>query len=235
MKIPISKRLLLCAELVAEGARVADIGTDHGYLGIYLLQNKGAQHVTACDLRPLPLQKARENAARFDVEDRMTFLLSDGLEKVSPDCADTIVCAGMGGDLIVRILSACSWIQKDGYRLVLQPQSAGQALRSWLAENGFQIEREALVQDGGFLYTVLSARFDGRKKTLTPGEEFVSKALRDARDELLLLYMERISNSLRTTVIGLRGAEHPRPERLQYYEQALEKIEEMRKQYAESI
>ena len=79
MKIPISKRLLCCAQFVAPGARVADIGTDHGYLGIYLLENGIAAHVHACDLRPMPLQKTRENAVRFGAAERMTFLLSDGL------------------------------------------------------------------------------------------------------------------------------------------------------------
>ena len=109
MKIPISKRLLCCAGFVEPGARVADIGTDHGYLGIYLLKNGIARQVTACDLRPLPLRNAQENAERFGVGAQMEFLLSDGLERVTPDRIDTVVCAGMGGDLIVaecqRVLS----------------------------------------------------------------------------------------------------------------------------------
>ena len=85
MKIPISKRLLCCAGFVEPGARVADIGTDHGYLGIYLLKNGIARQVTACDLRPLPLRNAQENAERFGVGAQMEFLLSDGLERVAPD------------------------------------------------------------------------------------------------------------------------------------------------------
>ena len=121
MKIPISKRLLCCAGFVEPGARVADIGTDHGYLGIYLLKNGIARQVTACDLRPLPLRNAQENAERFGVGAQMEFLLSDGLERVAPDRIDTVVCAGMGGDLIVRILEACAWIRDPVYRLVLQP------------------------------------------------------------------------------------------------------------------
>ena len=92
MKIPISKRLLCCAGFVEPGARVADIGTDHGYLGIYLLKNGIARQVTACDLRPLPLRNAQENAERFGVGAQMEFLLSDGLERVTPDRIDTVVC-----------------------------------------------------------------------------------------------------------------------------------------------
>ena len=233
MKIPISKRLLCCAQYVDPGARVADIGTDHGYLGIYLLEHGLAEHVLACDLRPMPLQKAQENAARFGAGARMTFLLSDGMAALTPDAADTIVCAGMGGDLIVRILSACEWVRSDRYCLILQPQSAGQALRLWLAENGFRVERETLVKDGGFLYTVLSARWDGESRTLSPGSQFVSQQLLSDASPLLPEYFARIENALRATVDGLRGAEHPRPERLAYHEAALREITEMREHDAE--
>ena len=137
MKIPISKRLRLCAQLVPEGARVADIGTDHGYLGLYLLQNGLAAHVLAADLRPQPLQTAKLHAAKFGFAGQMEFRLSDGLAEIAPDEADTIVCAGMGGDLIVEILSACPWLRDRNYTLILQPQSAGQELRRWLGEHGF--------------------------------------------------------------------------------------------------
>ena len=106
MKVPISNRLLLCAEFVPRGSRAADIGTDHGYLSIYLLREGICPFVTAADLREQPLQKARENAARFGVSEKMQFFLSDGLQGIPPDAADTIIMAGMGGDLMVRILEA---------------------------------------------------------------------------------------------------------------------------------
>ena len=184
------------AQALWSRARVADIGTDHGYLGIYLLKNGIARQVTACDLRPLPLRNAQENAERFGVGAQMEFLLSDGLERVTPDRIDTVVCAGMGGDLIVRILEACAWIRDPGYRLVLQPQSAGQALRLWLAENGYEMQRETLVQDGSFLYTVLTAWWDGEKRTLSPGEQFVSPQLRAENSPLLDAHIQRVENAL---------------------------------------
>ena len=146
MKVPISNRLLLCAAMVPPGSRAADIGTDHGYLAVHLLREGVCPFVTAADLREQPLQKARENAARFGVADRMQFLLSDGLQSIPPDAAGTIVMAGMGGDLMVRILEAAPWVCDARYTLILQPQSAGQALRQYLAGHGFLIEREALAQ-----------------------------------------------------------------------------------------
>lgn len=230
MKIPISKRLRLCAQLVPEGARVADIGTDHGYLGLYLLQNGLAAHVLAADLRPQPLQTAKLHAAKFGFAGQMEFRLSDGLAEIGPDETDTIVCAGMGGDLIVEILSACPWLRDRNYTLILQPQSAGQELRRWLGEHGFAIACEQLVQDGKFLYTVLRAH-PGAGTPLSPGAQYVSPWLRQSGSPLLGAYMQRIETALRRSVEGLMGAEHQRPERLAYYRSALEEVEEMRKNH----
>lgn len=153
MKLPISKRLLCCASMVQSGSRVADIGTDHGYLGIYLLQSGAARHVIACDLRKDPLENARRNAKLFGVDGEMEFRLSDGLEKILPDEVDTVVMAGMGGDLIQKILSQCPWRKREGLQFILQPQSAGNVLRRWLCEDGFEIQREEPCRTGIF-YTL---------------------------------------------------------------------------------
>ena len=176
MKLPISKRLLCCASMVPPDARVADIGTDHGYLGIHLLQAGISPHVIACDLRKGPLENARRNARQFGAQDAMEFRLSDGLEKIAPEEIDCAVLAGMGGDLIVRILSACSWRAREGLTLVLQPQSAGNVLRRWLYSEGLELLREEPVQDGSFLYTVMQLRA-GSPAPLTPGQEYASPAL----------------------------------------------------------
>lgn len=228
MKVPISNRLLLCAQMVRPGSRVADIGTDHGYLPVYLLREGLCPFVTAADLREQPLQKARENAARFGVSEKMQFLLSDGLRNIPPDAADTIVMAGMGGDLMVRMLEAAPWVRDARYTLILQPQSAGQALRQYLAGHGFAIEREALAQDGHFFYTVLRAR-QGRMPLLTPGQQYASPQLLETGGPLLRPYLARIEAALAGTVRGLQKADEP--EKLRYYETALAEIREMRKRY----
>lgn len=230
MKLPISDRLICCASMIPPGARVADIGTDHGYLGIYLLRNGISPHVLAADLREQPLEKAKANAALFGVSDRMEFVLSDGLREISPDAADTVVCAGMGGDLIALILTACEWIKDKNYTLILQPQSGGQDLRRWLGENGFSMEAETLVQDGGFLYTVMRVRY-GAGMALTPGQQYVSPRLLESGGELLPAYLDRICTALRKTVAGLQRAAEPDSEKLRYYEQARDEVEEMRECY----
>ena len=228
MKVPISNRLLLCAAMVPPGSRVADVGTDHGYLAVYLLQNGICPFVTAADLREQPLQKARENAARFGVSGRMQFLLSDGLQDIPRDAADTIVMAGMGGDLIVRILQAAPWVCDARYTLILQPQSAGQALRQYLSEHGFAIDREALAQDGHFLYTVLRAR-KGAMPPLTPGQQYATPQLLQEGGALLPKYLARLESALTGTVQGLQKADEP--EKLRYYQTALAEIRDMRKQH----
>ncbi len=232
MKLPISKRLLCCASMVQPGSRVADIGTDHGYLGIYLLQSGAARHVIACDLRKDPLENARRNAKLFGVDGAMELRLSDGLEKILPDEVDTVVMAGMGGDLIQKILSQCPWRKREGLQFILQPQSAGNVLRRWLCEDGFEIQREEPVQDGHFLYTVMDIR-QGEPAPLTPGTEYASPALLASGSPLVGNYLARVENALQETVRGLTNAEKQRPERLAYFGQALLEIQEMRKNHAE--
>lgn len=232
MKLPISKRLLCCASMVQPGSRVADIGTDHGYLGIYLLQSGAARHVIACDLRKDPLENARRNAKLFGVDGEMELRLSDGLEKILPDEVDTVVMAGMGGDLIQKILSQCPWRKREGLQFILQPQSAGNVLRRWLCEDGFEIRREEPVQDGHFLYTVMDIR-QGEPAPLTPGTEYASPALLASKSPLVGTYLARVENALQETVRGLTNAEKLRPERLSYFRQALLEIQEMRKNYAD--
>ena len=232
MKLPISKRLLCCASMVQPGSRVADIGTDHGYLGIYLLQSGAARHVIACDLRKDPLENARRNAKLFGVDGEMELRLSDGLEKILPDEVDTVVMAGMGGDLIQKILSQCPWRKREGLQFILQPQSAGNVLRRWLCEDGFEIRREEPVQDGHFLYIVMDIR-QGEPAPLTPGTEYASPALLASGSPLVGNYLARVENALQETVRGLTNAEKQRPERLAYFGQALLEIQEMRKNYAD--
>ncbi len=229
MKLPISKRLLCCAEKVHKGTRVADIGCDHGYLSIKLLSNGKADFVHACDLRQQPLEKAKANAERFGVSGNIRFSQADGLAAVEPNEVDTIICAGMGGDLITQIIKNAPWLRDKKYRLILQAQSSGQDLRRSLSEMGFGIEEETLVEDGGFLYQVMCVRF-GLAQTLTPGQQYISPQLLMSDHELLLSYFERIENALKLTVDGLRRSDRPQ-EKLQYYVTALSEVREMRERY----
>lgn len=225
MKLPISQRLLCCADLIPEDAKVVDLGTDHGYLPIYLAQHRPHAAIYAGDLRPMPLEKAKQNAAIFGVSDRIDFRLSDGLSAFRPEEADTVICAGMGGDLVIHILSEASWLCDGHHRLILQPQSSGQDVRRYLSEIGFSITREVLVQEGGFLYCVMLAEF-GNAVPLTPGQQFISPALLASGDPLLPKQLKRLLRSLRATVQSMAQSRHG-VEKLAYYQTALRELEEM--------
>ncbi len=226
MKIPLSQRLEACADFVEPGARVGDIGCDHGYLGIRLLHTGKASFVHACDLREQPLQKARANALRFDEADKMRFSLADGLKALDPQEIDTIICAGMGGDLVIKILEESPWVKNPAYRLILQPQTSGNVLRRSLTQMGFGIEKETLARDGGFIYYIMQLRY-GLSQCLSPGEEYCSPQLLKSGSELLPAYLDRIAKSLAITVEGISRAEDPESRNLSYYETALREITAM--------
>ena len=149
MKIPLSNRLLACCGYVKPGDRVADVGCDHGYLGIYLLKNGIASAVIASDVREMPLQSAVRNAEKYGVEEHMSFYLSDGIRNV-PREFDCMVCAGMGADTMMSILDAAPWLKSERYRLILQCQSKRPELRRYLYGQGYAIRQETLAKDGKF-------------------------------------------------------------------------------------
>ena len=176
MNLPISPRLLACAGFVAPGDRVADIGCDHGYLGIHLLQNGIAKSVIASDIREQPLKSAVRNAAKYGVSDRMTFFLSDGAMGIPRDF-DTLVCAGMGADTMVSILEAAPWLKSTQYRLILQCQSKTPLLRAYLSAHGWRIAEESVLRDGRFLYTVMEVWYQPDHTNLTEVECYFPPAL----------------------------------------------------------
>ena len=223
-RLPIRPRLLACAALIPPCGTVADVGTDHGYLPVWLLQNGVCERVLASDLREKPLAIARENALRFGTADRTELFRSDGLQAYGDRSFDVLVCAGMGGDCIAGILAAAPRLRETRCTLVLQPQSSGNDLRRWLGEAGYAIEEELLVKDGRFLYTALRARWGGGRP-LRPGEQFVSPALRARHDPLLGEYVGRLVRSLEATVAGIaRGETEDDRRKLQYYSAALEEL-----------
>lgn len=227
MKLPISQRLLCCAALVPQGARVADIGCDHGYLGIELLKRGQAEFVHACDLRPMPLQSAVKNADRFGVADKMRFSCADGLSAVRPQEINTVVIAGMGGELIAAILEAAPWLQKEGYSLILQPQSQSHELRLRLHKLGYTIKQERLVEENGFIYTILFACY-GTEGELAEGEEYCSQALYGSGDPLLSKYLSGIEKALSIRIEGILASSDPEGKGLAHWQKTREIIAKMK-------
>lgn len=159
----LDKRLSAAAELVKHGSRVADIGADHGYLSIYLAESGKASAVYACELRRKPLLNAQKNIAAAGLEGVVKTVLADGLDGVNPHEVDTVIIAGMGGEIIASIIERAPWLKSAEYSLILQPMSSSAELRNFLFQNGFWIESENAVKSDGRLYTVIKAAFDPQK------------------------------------------------------------------------
>lgn len=156
----LNSRLKTVFDLIGDGARVADIGTDHAFLPIALVKSGKSKKVIACDIGEKPLENARKNLERLKISS-VDLRLSDGLEGIAPNEVDTFVMAGMGGEVISGILSRCDYIKDSTFSLVLQPMTGADFLRKFLYENGFEITKEIAVEDNSKLYTVISARFCG--------------------------------------------------------------------------
>ena len=156
--IRLSPRLQTVADFVPPCTCAADIGTDHGYLPVWLLQNGIAETAIAADIHAGPLANARQSAHAYDLTERFRFVLADGLQFPDAKDADVITIAGMGGETICAIMAAASWLQ-EGLRLVLQPQSKVAELTDWLWRSGFTIEDAALCRDSGKRYLALRPEY----------------------------------------------------------------------------
>lgn len=157
----LSKRLKAIADMVTTGSRTADVGCDHGFVSIYLYENKIAPKVYAMDLREGPLKRAREHIAAKGFSDYIETRLSDGVEALAPGEADTLICAGMGGRLMAEILSKGHEKTAAMRELILQPQSELRYFREFLRQNGYAILTENMVKEDGKFYPIIKAAYCG--------------------------------------------------------------------------
>ena len=159
--ITLDKRLSAVAALVRQGSRLADIGTDHAYLPVHLVQAGIIPSAIASDIGAGPLDAARRTVTENGLTSEIALRLGDGLAIVSADEVDDIAIAGMGGETIAAILEAAPWVQNEGIRLILQPMTRAEDLRRWLLTHDFTVLEEHLITDGRHLYPVLAARYTG--------------------------------------------------------------------------
>lgn len=164
--VKLSKRLTAIAEFVKKDSVVADIGCDHGFVSIYLIQSGIAKKVIAGDINEGPLLRAKEHVEEYGLSDCIELRLSDGMQAFSKeDGVDLAVIAGMGGRMMIHILSQA--MERDLFvkELVLQPQSEWQELRAFLRKAGYQILDETMVLEEGKYYPVLKLQYCQRGKT----------------------------------------------------------------------
>lgn len=170
--VSISKRLQTIARYCPEGARVADIGSDHALLASYLLVKGIASFVIAGELNEGPFQAAKKQIHTLQVKDRASVRKGNGLAVLQPGEADVICIAGMGGQLIVSILEAGKDKLEGVQRLILQPNVGEEAVRLWMIENGWQLIAESILQEDGVIYEILVAErgnstlpYEGKDRT----------------------------------------------------------------------
>lgn len=154
----LSKRLQAVADLVEPGFRVADVGTDHGYIPIYLVETGKNPSAIAMDINKGPLKKAEENIALHGLEDYIVTRLSDGVHKLQAGEADCIIIAGMGGGLVMKIMQAAGTIENDVTEWILQPQSELWKVRQYLIESGYRVVQEDMVLDEGKFYPMMKVK-----------------------------------------------------------------------------
>lgn len=155
--VTLSERLRTVAGMVTVGNVVCDVGCDHGFVPIYLVQQGISPKVVAMDLREGPLRAAREHVAAYGLEGQITTRLSDGLHNFKKDEADTLICAGMGGGLMTRILNEDREKTDSFQELILQPQSEIEKFRRFLRESGYRILDEEMVEEDGKFYQAIRA------------------------------------------------------------------------------
>ena len=199
-EIVLDNRMSCIAECVPEGAVVADIGTDHGKLPVYLAQIGKIKRAVAADINSMPLQKAVNNIKKHGLDSVIDTYLTDGLKGIevfSPDC---VVIAGMGGELIEQILSE-STVKKTGIKYILQPMTKEDSLRRYLCENGYVIYDEHIVKEGK-LYQIICAEYSGGSVVLTEAEYFLGKKNIEKNCDILVELIEKVTNRINVKLKG---------------------------------
>lgn len=203
--IKLSKRLAAIANFVPSGASVVDVGTDHGYIPVFLAQRGDVKHIIASDINREPLASAQNSAEHFGVTECIDFRLCNGLYAVKPEEADTVVIAGMGGEMISSILDDAPWT-KYGVRLILQPQSKIGELSNWLDNFGYAIEDAQLVKEDGRIYMILVVRGGKNRVPLSCAEIYVDRVLLKKRDPLLPEYLDMLIAKFSRSLEGMKKA-----------------------------
>lgn len=233
MMIRLSKRLAAIASLVTQGNILADIGCDHGYLPIYLIQQQRIPRAIAMDIRSGPLSRARQNIEAYGLLDYIELRLSDGLEALKPGEAQTVVAAGMGGPLMEEILGKGTGLFASVRELILQPQSEVEHFRKFLRTLPFTVTKEDLVEEDGKYYPMMRLTAGKSDDSWEDIDYRYGKHLIRERHPVLRKYLykekeklEKLEEALRLagSVSASRRLEQIRQEK-RYMQEALEKYE----------
>ena len=188
-ELTLSPRLQAAAGMVRKGGEICDVGTDHALLPCRLYLD-GERKLTAADINEGPLLSARQTVMHYiGKEDAVRLVLSDGLDKI--DYADDVIIAGMGGELIARIISGCRFLSENTH-FILQPMTKAEVLRRELYKNGFYIEKELTAKENDRNYVIMSVYFGGEKCEITDAFAYAGKV---TDKEYLTAVCERLNRA----------------------------------------
>ena len=217
---------LMTAVGFARGGVFADVGTDHGYLPIYLYKKGLVKRAVASDINEMPLDSARKNIALHGAVGGIDTVLSDGLKALKGFAPDDIAIFGMGGELICRIVGDAPWTKDEKIRLILQPMTKQDEVRAFLLENGYSIVGESLSYDDGKYYQTICAEFFGTCEEYTKTELILGKHNIKRGGELFKGFLENRLEVYRTRLVGKRvaGLECEEEALVKEFEEILENI-----------
>lgn len=199
------QRLETAAELVRPGAYVADIGTDHAYLPIYLVGRGIASRAVASDINRGPLERAASNIRAAGLSDRISLLLTDGVDGLfGLGVTDYLIC-GMGGELIASVTEA-PFLRDPSVLLILQPMTKPEILRKSLLDRGFSIKDERLAEEAGRIYQIFSAAFTGVTEKYSDAELLLGRGNILRGGELYIRLANRETEMIRRRLAGKKSA-----------------------------
>lgn len=195
-RIDLSKRLISIADMVTPGNTFCDVGCDHGFLALYLVQERSAPYGIASDIGVGPLSAAKEHIFQMGYEDVIDLRLSDGLEKIAPFEAKSLIIAGMGGPLALKILETHRDVTDSFEEIIVSPQSMIKEFRLGLLEGGYKILKENMVYDEGKYYLIMKivSKADDSKPNNENFVEDIKKVIGDSDTDFDLISAELEAN-----------------------------------------
>lgn len=191
--IVLDSRLSLCAEFVRVGAKLADIGTDHAYLPVFLALSGKLESAIAADINADPLSRGKQTIDKYDAAHIVSTRLSNGLKEINADEVTDIVIAGMGADTIMGIISDAPWLKSENKRLIIQPMTKSERVISYLYDNGFEIEEQRCCIAEGKPYTVMCVHFTGHNAPCSEYFSYTGKLCPEERDDDIVFLKKQIS------------------------------------------
>ncbi|MDU2146384.1 MAG: class I SAM-dependent methyltransferase [Paeniclostridium sordellii] len=204
--LKLTDRLLKIANLVGENKKIADIGTDHGYIPVYLLNNNKINYAILADVNKGPLENARKEVKNNKLENKVDLRLGSGLEVLKINEVDEIIIAGMGGILISELLNVKKDVSQSVEKLILQPMQAQSELRKYLYNNGYEIINEVLVKEDFRIYEIIETKYTGKNTEVTDDIYYeVGKKLIENKDDLLEEFLSKKINAYKGLLDKLDG------------------------------